>query len=327
MSACTEYAMYKYDVHATIHGAIKDGNIEDLRQLLQDDDHFITYAFLKAIESMQVDMIRFLLEGYDVDVNQYNGAALIDSARCGNLEVVDLLLAHDADVTIGENGALEVAVENGHAAVVDFLLESGADNNNTMIRIAISKGHTDVVRVLLEYGANANAPNVLLWAVQAKNTDMIKMLLDHGATLEELNDALISSANSGDVEAVKIALAHGADPNAFSGFPLRSVAFYNYVDVCRVLLEKGADPNRNNPLRIACCWASFDVARMLLQHGADPTVHDNESIRVIVEEEFFEDLDFIAMMLSYGADGSILPEDVYSQACERLVDTKPARVC
>mgnify|MGYP003349668709 CR=1 FL=1 len=112
---------------ATIHGAIKDGNIEDLRQLLQDDDHFITYAFLKAIESMQVDMIRFLLEGYDVDVNQYNGAALIDSARCGNLEVVDLLLAHDADVTIGENGALEVAVENGHAAVVDFLLESGAD--------------------------------------------------------------------------------------------------------------------------------------------------------------------------------------------------------
>ena len=121
MSACTEYAMYKYDVHATIHGAIKDGNIEDLRQLLQDDDHFITYAFLKAIESMQVDMIRFLLEGYDVDVNQYNGAALIDSARCGNLEVVDLLLAHDADVTIGENGALEVAVENAALLEVDLV--------------------------------------------------------------------------------------------------------------------------------------------------------------------------------------------------------------
>ena len=310
----TDYSkIYVYDT-------IKNGNIEDLQQFLKTRGHFITYAFPTAVNLSKVKMIEFLLEVCKANVDQDNGYGLYRAACHGNIEVVNVLLEHGANVSLRENGALKGAILYGHSSVVDSLLKYGAVLENTFLRTAVSNGYVDVVRVLLKHGATTEG---ILTIVPTKNSTIIfSMLIEHGLSKEDLDHIMCCK----DVKIVALALKHGANPDVFDGFPLRNVVFENNVDICRLLLENGADLHRNNdnPLRTACCTGSFDVARLLLQYGADPTTNDAEFFRSVMENNKFEYLAFIALMLSHGADGSLLPTDVFEKACALIVDTKPA---
>jgi hypothetical protein len=64
---------------------------------------------------------------------------------------------------------------------------------------------------------------------------------------------LTVAAQSGRVELVRLLLANGADPNLRDGggqweTPLSTAAMHGQLEVCRLLLDAGADPNiRTNP--------------------------------------------------------------------------------
>jgi ankyrin repeat protein len=98
----------------------------------------------------------------------------------------------------------------------------------------------------------------------------------------------------GDVAGVRLCLRFGVDPNAPSRWgwtlendgqtPLTTAAQYGHVEVTRVLLKSGADPNlrdfgsnypQNTPLATAAMHGQLEVCRVLLAAGADPNVPTN----------------------------------------------------
>jgi ankyrin repeat protein len=80
------------------------------------------------------------------------------------------------------------------------------------------------------------------------------------------------------------ALANAFGPEGFQPLPL--ACFYGHVEAARVLLEHGADPNtlsRNEHIKTNALHAAaasenkspevrYELCKLLLEHGADPSI-------------------------------------------------------
>ena len=101
----------------------------------------------------------------------------------------------------------------------------------------------------------------------------------YGIGMNPQNSELLSAAARGDNEAVKAALAAGADVNCIDPIehslnPLLH-AIEN-IETVSTLLKNGADPNYSNGVNTALMLASrlgcVEVVKKLLEYGADPTI-------------------------------------------------------
>jgi len=101
-------------------------------------------------------------------MNRDSGSILQFAVACGNLESVDLLIAHGAVLSYADS--IHVAVDSGNLEMMAHLLELGADieqldslttmgqdRHGTPLLRAIAKGKTDMVRFLLENWASTTA--------------------------------------------------------------------------------------------------------------------------------------------------------------------------
>jgi ankyrin repeat protein len=105
---------------------------------------------------------------------------------------------------------------------------------------------------------------------------------------------LTGAAARGDLDAVRWGLRFGVDVNAPSRWgwrlendgqtPLTAAAQHGRVEVVRLLLQNGADPNlrdhgsdnpHETPLATAAMHGRLEVCRILLEAGADPNVPTN----------------------------------------------------
>ena len=84
------------------------------------------------------------------------------------------------------------------------------------------------------------------------------------------------------VEVARILLEAGVDPNADSArtTPLILATMIGNLELMQLLLESGVDCNRaspsgHRPLQSACVDGRLDAARLLLQHNADSTLKCN----------------------------------------------------
>ncbi len=155
---------------------------------------------------------------------------LMFAAREGDLDSARMLVAAGADINIkGGDGkdALGLAVFNGGYDVASFLIDNHANVNQpdaqrfTPLFWAVDRRNMET------------APN-FPWAVTADPLPLIQKLLDAGADVNFLVNntprarmrdgsprivfatALMRAAFSGDIELVKLLLAHGADPKIIS---------------------------------------------------------------------------------------------------------------
>lgn len=94
---------------------------------------------------------------------------LIDGARYGDVEDVQMALDGGADVNVADDlgrTALHMASANGHETLVQMLLEAGADvgalntEKNTPLHWACLNGHERIVSKLMQFGASPTALNV-----------------------------------------------------------------------------------------------------------------------------------------------------------------------
>ncbi|MBK9263618.1 MAG: ankyrin repeat domain-containing protein [Polyangiaceae bacterium] len=124
--------------------------------------------------------------------------------------------------------------------------------------------------------------------------DAVVLLLRYGAKVkgwdvDKEGDPLFLAVGMNHIEAVRLLLAHGADPNVRDGegeSPLRFCAEKGYLEMARLLLHCGANktihegggPAGMNSLGYAATRLHVDMVRLLLAHGADPLIGDADDM-------------------------------------------------
>ncbi|XP_076643035.1 ankyrin repeat and SOCS box protein 16 isoform X1 [Halictus rubicundus] len=165
----------------------------------------------------------------------------------------------------------------------------------------------DEIRILLACGAKANEAvtqglRPLHYAVWQKYMEAVKLLLVRGADIDATDEcgysALHLAAEHGYVDLVKLLLDHSAKvdhrPDTEELFPrttmcdepLRLALKNRHVDVARILLEAGANPNKRyffgseinlvSPLDLQCM-------ELLLAFGAQPNTRDRAGLTPLMK--------------------------------------------
>ena len=190
---------------------------------------------------------------------------------------------------------------------------------------ALFKRHFHVANLLYIHGAAVNVQGVygdipLHAASFGGQVDILRWLLSHGADANTLSSngftPLSEAADGMQFEAIQVLLGHNADINFADNAgrtPLYLVLYYRsseekFVDMVRLLLEHGADPNistsdlaHSTPLHLAASRGLLEVARLLLSHGAKVDEKDGEGktpFQLAADEEHEE---LTKLLLEHGA--------------------------
>jgi ankyrin repeat protein len=177
------------------------------------------------------------------------GESIRQAVEDGYWELVQLLLLTGAELPGRfdlDRTALHVAAANGDAGCVRVLLEAGMDlesrdyAGNTPLLLACARAcadadvdaHLDVLRLLLAAGANAAAVN------QEGRTGL--HAVDRNTPPASIATELLQASSRATKRLVNTADAEG-------NTPLHAALRVNHVELVRVLLAAGADPNMPDP--------------------------------------------------------------------------------
>ena len=241
---------------------------------------------------------KLLAEGADIKVvDQFGRNSLWHAAYGGHEEIAKLLLDSGVDPNSADQSGgtpLHEAAEQGHQNLVRMLLNRGADSSAkddlgyTAMHRAARNGHSDVVKVLLDSGV---VPNILdgrgatpLYAAALHGQENVaRILLASGAdaTVKDHRGrtSLHWAAGGNHLKIVEMLLDSGADVNAkeeHDETPLYYAAKHydhNVVEVAKLLLGRGADPNISNKSRYtaldkALSEGKVALIELLKAHGA-----------------------------------------------------------
>lgn len=219
---------------------------------------------------------------------------LIEAIKKGDIGRVLLLLENGVgpDTTDDENSpALICAVKLNRVEIAEALLKRNAkvdqlDDDDTALMIAATMGHANMVKLLIAHGANVNhkdrnGHNVLLCAaLSATFKRAPAWLAKQFLEIEDEDEDKLSYLGDEHAAVVKLLLASGAEVNAQADdcgmTALMAAAIVGNVEVGKILLSHGANPNLNSGELTALSLATMGETPEDLQNmlGSEP---DNES--------------------------------------------------
>lgn len=188
-----------------------------------------------------------------------NSLDFFNAIKKGDIHTVDAMTAQDPDYAgardMGGTSAVLTAIYYQHPEIADLLIERGAPLS---LFEATAAGRLDIVREILTAAprqVNSWSPDgfqPLGLACFFGHRDLVEYLLSIGAEVNSPSHNLlavqpINSAVAGQhLEITRMLLEHGADPNARQGedfTPLHGAAQNGQVAMIQLLLDHGADPS------------------------------------------------------------------------------------
>lgn len=207
-------------------------------------------------------------------------------------EVVD-------ELTIDNRTPLINAISNNASNnILDLLWSYGATLRddvgweNRGIFLAIREEvSTSLFTWLVEKGVDVNAVSAmgtpLIYAISKKNQSYCSILLEAGAdpnlTPDYHRSPLLTAVRLNQIDIVRLLLMNGANPNIQVGgeYPLQTSFDYKFYEITSLLFGAGADPNLNylseTPLLVALANTKVELLKdfqILCRAGADPDIRD-----------------------------------------------------
>lgn len=317
------------DGTTALHWAARNNDVELAMQLLAAgadpaaaNRYGVTPLYLAALNGSAPQLVALLEAGADAnEVGSEGETVLMTVARTGVVAAADVLLEHGAAVDAREHWhgqtALMWAAGEGHPAMLERLIAAGADVNAISNVREWERQRSDEPR---DKWLPPGGFSALLYAAREGCTACVPVLAAAGADLNQVTaeeiSAVVLALINGYYDTAMALLEAGTDPNLYdytgrgalyaatdfhtmpmSNRPAPDVLpnRYSALDVMRLALDKGADPNarllRQAPYRSkidrgndtvltsgttallrAAKSADIPALKLLLERGADPTL-------------------------------------------------------
>ncbi|XP_062609752.1 ankyrin repeat and SOCS box protein 8-like isoform X2 [Saccostrea cucullata] len=252
----------------TIFAAVRYNDCQRVEQILRQSDISANIVHRASQCSLKKSRVQ---KSVAMQLNEYTPLHI--ACLHSNIEVIRLLLNHDADVNVKDS------------------------TNRTPLHYATLANRSDVVNLCIENGADVNhqtssGKTALMYAVQEKNLAIVQAIVDAGADVSlkdvkggtALEICLLSGGRTANTDIVKALLQAGSDPNAenlYKATPLMLAAGTGQLEVINLLLDAGADINHEDnkgktAFNICCEHTRMPKAgRLLISRGADINHRDH----------------------------------------------------
>ncbi|KAM0805996.1 ankyrin repeat-containing domain protein, partial [Usnea florida] len=282
-------------------------------------------------------------KGSSLYTRDNDGWSLLHDAACaGWLPTIEYILEHFKEASPfdrlqDDSTCLHLAAKSGRVAAVRFFLDCGlsADDYNkggeTPVYSAISSINSlETIQVLHTMGADLDFPSLYLAACNDRSFDeTLPLLLSKGADVSRRcttsqKTALHVAAMNGDIQAIEVLLAHGADmsatdsnlstpyllaleedkPHAASRLLERMTAKQNEDRWAQVKGDIGPidDPSLGKALRRFSKLGQAEVVEILLDHGVDVNCRSRKGTTAVMKASQRGHLEVLDLLKDRGAD-------------------------
>ena len=243
-----------------------------------------------ACHAGNVETVQVLLEN-GADVTRPGLAVRAFTKPEHAADILALLLAKGVNANgLSEQGILPLflASQKGNARAVKLLLEHQArleDEIMTPLMTACEAGHVDVVNILIAAGARTDLPDsggrtALHYAAKCRNPDVLRCLVKPNTNVNIVSNyketpLMSASRLSGNIDAVRFLLEHGADRSLKSNAGQTAFDMAGDGALIPLLYTPDMDVNKLNGLGLRPLMRmiqSPEAVRFLLDHGADATL-------------------------------------------------------
>lgn len=285
---------------------------EDDYEFLNYYDRFYSYeenpaVWAAACLDHKHDLVKRLIQYFksdDLEIPQECLDAGLFGAALGNdLYAIKKLMKNGASIKSTDSKRrtlLHLAAAGNSIEVAKFLIENHIDVNssdgkgNTPLHFTIESNSPEVADILIQNGAmidcrNYNSVTPLNLAAEKNNVLIFKLLRENGADIFQFSN---------------------------DGMALHYAAIGDSLDIAKLLIEEGIDPNiicslgGITPLYLAAQNNSPKVAKLLIDNGANIEAKDNQGRTLLSIASRFNCIDTVRLLIEAGADVNQVIEDI-----------------